>query len=202
MTDFDPYRALGIGRTAEPAAIKAAYRLKVQTAHPDRGGNADDFIAIVRAFGLLADPELRRLFDETGIVDLDSLQAYRRDVTAVLADMFDAAVQQAVASGLKLANVDFIQLMTSAVAKGAGEAQAEARRIDGEIDALTTLAGRIRRNDEKPNLFAERLSAQVTAKGEQRSVLRRRLIVLETAGVELGNYASEVELISALDAAP
>lgn len=202
MTGFDPYLALGIGRGADAGAIKAAYRLRVRTAHPDRGGNAEDFIAIVKAFGLLSDPELRRLFDETGIIDVESLQAFRKDVTTVLADMFDAAVQSAVSSGLPLAKVDFIKLMMAAVAKGAGEAQADARRVDGEIEALGGLAKRIHRNDERPNIFADRLTAQVAAKTEQRATLRRRLMVFETAGVELGNYESEVELISALDVAP
>ena len=61
MTEFDPYLVLGIGRKAEAGAIKAAYKRKVRGAHPDRGGDAADFIAVVKAFGLLSDPELRRI---------------------------------------------------------------------------------------------------------------------------------------------
>ena len=202
MTEFDPYLVLGVGRAAEHGAIKAAYRLKVRGAHPDRGGDPQEFISIVKAFGLLSDPELRRVFDRTGIVDLDGLRSYRRDVTTVLADMFDAAVQSAVASRLKLSAVDFIELMNSAVAKGVAEAQRQATQIDGEIDALTALSRRIRRNDSRQNLFVERLGAQIAARSEQQAAVRRRLLVLETAGVELGNYESDVELITALEAAP
>lgn len=202
MTEFDPYAVLGIGRAAEDGAIKAAYRLKVRGAHPDRGGDPAEFITIVKAFGLLSDPELRRVFDQTGIVDLDGLRAYRRDVATVLADMFDAAVQSAVAAGLKLSSVDFIELMSSAVSKGQAEAQRQARQIDGEIEALTALSKRIRRNDARHNLFVERLAAQVQAKTEQHTTVKRRLLILETASIELGNYESDVELISALEAAP
>lgn len=199
MTEFDPYRVLGLGRTAEASAIKAAYRVKVRSAHPDRGGDAHDFMAVVKAFGLLSDPELRRIYDETGIVDAESLKAYRRDVTTVLADMFDAAVQSAVASRLKLSSVDFIALMTAAVGRGMADAQRQAADVGTQIDALAALAARIRRTDGKQNLFVDRLNAQMQAKNEQHTALRRRILVLETAGVELGNYESDVELISALE---
>src|SRR6185437_690599 len=195
MTEFDPYEVLGIGRSAEHGAIKAAYRLKVRGAHPDRGGNPADFITIVKAFGLLSDPELRQVYDQTGIVDLDGLRAYRRDVATVLADMFDAAVQSAVAAGLKLSSVNFIELMTSAVNKGQAEAQRQSKQIDGEIDALTALSKRIRRNDTQHNIFVERLASQIKAKTEQHSTVTRRLLILETASIELGNYESDVELI-------
>jgi curved DNA-binding protein CbpA len=201
-TAFDPYAVLGVARAASAGAIKAAYRKRVRHSHPDRGGNPEEFIVVVRAFGLLSDPDMRRVFDETGIVDVESLKNYRRDVTAVLADMFDAAVQSAVGAGLKLTQVDFIELMGSAVAKGAAEARAQANRTNDEIEALRALMQRIKRNDQHQNLFVERLNAQVTAKAEQHSAIRRRLLILETATVELGNYESDVELISALETAP
>ena len=202
MTEFDPYSILGLGRSAKQAAIKAAYRERVRHSHPDRGGNSDDFIAIVKAFGLLSDPETRRLFDETGIVDIDGLRNHRRDVAIVLADMFDTAVQTAVGSGLELTGVNFITLMSTAVTKGVAEAQLQSKAIEAEIKALSALTKRIRRNDEHPNLFVERLNAQVQAKTEQHTATRRRLLILETAGIELGNYESDIELISALEVAP
>jgi curved DNA-binding protein CbpA len=202
MTEFDPYNILGLGRSAKQAAIKAAYRERVRHSHPDRGGNSDDFIAIVKAFGLLADPETRRLFDETGIVDVDGLRNHRRDVAIVLADMFDTAVQTAVSSGLELTGVNFITLMSTAVTKGVAEAQLQSKAIETEIKALSALTKRIRRNDDRPNLFVERLNAQVQAKTEQHAAARRRLLILETAGIELGNYESDVELISALEVTP
>ena len=156
----------------------------------------------MKALGLLSDPDLRRLFDETGIVDLESLRTYRRDVTTVLADMFDAAVQSAVASRLKLSTVDFIALMTTAVGKGIADAQRQSAEIGAQIEALASLTSRIRRNDEKQNLFVERLNAQMKARSDEHAAIKRRLLILETAGIELGNYESDVELITALEATP
>lgn len=202
MKPFDPYVLLGVTRSANAAAIKTAYRSQVQTAHPDRGGDPSAFIAIVKAFDLLSDPEARRLYDETGDIDEDAVTSFRRDVAKVLADMFDAAVESAVASGLDLGQVDFVRQMSVAVRTGLAEARGGLGRTDRDIAALGKLEKRIHRKGGGPNLFAERLTAQIEAKTLERAASRRRVLLLETAIVELGNYRSEVELISALEAAP
>jgi curved DNA-binding protein CbpA len=199
---FDPYKILSVAPTATAAAIKTAYRAAVQTAHPDRGGDPHSFIRIVKAFDLLSDPQARRLYDETGDVDENAVASFRRDVTKILADMFDAAVSTAVATGLDLGRLDFVQQMTAAVRSGLVDARAGLGRADRDIAALKKLRQRIRRADAGQNLFSERLEAQIAAKSEQQVQARRRVLLLETSLVELGNYRSEVELISALEKAP
>ena len=136
-----------------------------------------------------------------GEVDDDGVKNFQRDVTVILADMFDAAVASAVATGLRLTSVDFVAQMTVAVKTGAAEARGSLGRTGREIDSLTALRKRIRRNDEKQNLFVERLDAQIAAKTEQHGQLRRRVALLDTAMAELGNYENEVDLIAALEAA-
>jgi curved DNA-binding protein CbpA len=202
MADFDPYQTLGVARTAVPPVIKAAYRTAVQAAHPDRGGDPEKFILIVKAFGLLSDPEARRLYDEGGIVDEDAVKAFRRDVAKILADMFDAAVSTAVATGLDLKRVDFVREMGVAVRTGMTDAKTGLARADRDIAALAELGRRIKREGDGQNIFGDRLSAQVAARTAEQVALRRRVLLMETAIVELGNYRSEVELISALEAAP
>lgn len=58
------YELLGVGNDCEPAELKAAYREKALTEHPDKGGDQDRFDAIYAAFNLLQDPELRLTYDE------------------------------------------------------------------------------------------------------------------------------------------
>src|SRR5688572_3012546 len=123
MTSFDPYQLLGVARAANAQAIKTAYRQRVQVAHPDRGGDPEVFIAVARAFSLLSDPEARKLYDETGIVDENALETLRKDVAVILADMFDAAVATAIATGLGLERVDFVAQMRGAVEAGLAEAR-------------------------------------------------------------------------------
>jgi curved DNA-binding protein CbpA len=202
MKPFDPYVLLGVTRAATAAAIKSAYRMQVQTAHPDRGGDPAAFIAIVKAFDLLSDPQARRLYDETGDIDEDAVTSFRRDVARILADMFDAAVESAVATGLDLTQVDFVREMSVAVRTGLADARGGLGRTDRDIAALGKLERRIHRKGDGPNLFADRLAAQLENKEIEQAAGRRRVLLLETAIVELGNYRSEVELISALEATP
>jgi curved DNA-binding protein CbpA len=202
MKPFDPYVLLGVARTASTAAIKSAYRTQVQTAHPDRGGDPAAFIQIVKAFDLLSDPEARRLYDETGDFDEDAVTSFRRDVAKILADMFDAAVESAVATGLDLTKVDFVKQMSVAVRTGLADARGGLGRTERDIASLGKLKTRIHRRGDGPNLFAERLGAQMENKAIEQAAARRRVLLLETAIVELGNYRSEIELISALESVP
>lgn len=199
MSGFDPYQTLAVDRSADAAAIKAAYRQKARLTHPDRGGDTEAFIVVVKAFGVLSDPDAKRLFDETGTINEDGAKSYRQEVAVILADMFDAAVTTALGLGLPLDRVDFIAQMGSALSNQSAQAEEDCDKLDGEIEALKALRGRIKRQDEKPNLFVSRLNDQVSAKVTTHATARRRLALLETAAAELANYDSEVELFSALD---
>ena len=199
MTTFDPYDLLGVARSANAQAIKTAYRQRVQTVHPDRGGDPEMFIAVARAFSLLSDPEARKLYDETGIVDENALESLRKDVAVILADMFDAAVATAIATGLGLDRVDFVGQMRSAVETGLAEARLSETKAGRDISSLDALRRRVRRHEEGRNLFVDRLSAQIAAKQEANQATRRRIVILEMARTELGNYASEIELVAALE---
>ncbi|MCQ1849761.1 DnaJ C-terminal domain-containing protein [Neorhizobium galegae] len=63
----DPYSLLGVQRNAEPDEIKAAWRAKAKTVHPDQ--NQDDpsatsrFAEIGQAYEVLKDPERRKRYD-------------------------------------------------------------------------------------------------------------------------------------------
>ena len=52
-----------------PADIKKAYRSAAKTLHPDRQGNKDDFQKLNNCHELLADPSMKRLWDQ--LVDRD-----------------------------------------------------------------------------------------------------------------------------------
>lgn len=63
---IDPYEFLGIARDADDERIRAAYRQKAKSTHPDSGGSAEDFLMGQQASEMLLDPERRKFFDETG----------------------------------------------------------------------------------------------------------------------------------------
>lgn len=63
---IDPYAMLEIQRDADDAAIKRAYRKLVKTAHPDCGGDVDQFGRVTASYELLKDPVRRKVYDDTG----------------------------------------------------------------------------------------------------------------------------------------
>lgn len=63
---IDPYALLGIERDADEQAIRSAYRKAAKNAHPDSGGDSEQFSQLQTAFDLLKDPVRRRVYDDTG----------------------------------------------------------------------------------------------------------------------------------------
>ncbi|HZS45686.1 MAG TPA: J domain-containing protein [Blastocatellia bacterium] len=62
----DPYRVLGIPRTASQKEIKSAYRKLARTRHPDvslRPKANQEFSIITEAYRILSDPNLRSRYD-------------------------------------------------------------------------------------------------------------------------------------------
>src|SRR3546814_19752292 len=63
----DPYKTLGVARTADQAAIKAAYRKLAKKYHPDLNPGDPDierrFKEVSAAYDVLGDPDKRARFD-------------------------------------------------------------------------------------------------------------------------------------------
>ena len=62
----DFYAVLELHRDASPDDIKKAYRKLAMKHHPDKGGDADTFKEITKAYETLSDPEKRQTYDEYG----------------------------------------------------------------------------------------------------------------------------------------
>lgn len=67
MPDTDSlYHTLGISKDASVEDIKRAFRKKAKEHHPDKGGDSEIFKKVNDAYGILKDPEKRRIYDLTG----------------------------------------------------------------------------------------------------------------------------------------
>lgn len=57
------YDVLGVDASAGEAEIKAAYKKRALSCHPDKGGNAEEFKAVASAYATLSNPASRREYD-------------------------------------------------------------------------------------------------------------------------------------------
>lgn len=60
------YNTLGVGKSASPEEIKAAYRKLAMKHHPDRGGDQKTFQNITEAYETLSDPDKKAYYDHGG----------------------------------------------------------------------------------------------------------------------------------------
>jgi molecular chaperone DnaJ len=75
MAKRDYYEVLGVGKDADPAAIKKAYRNLAMQYHPDRnpgnGEAAEKMKEVNQAYAVLCDPQKRNLYDTYGHAGLE-----------------------------------------------------------------------------------------------------------------------------------
>ncbi|XP_039611716.1 dnaJ homolog subfamily C member 16 [Polypterus senegalus] len=75
--EFDPYKVLGLSKTASQTQIKKAYKQLAREWHPDKNKNPeaeDMFIKITKSYEVLSSEEKRANYDKYG--DTDDTQAY------------------------------------------------------------------------------------------------------------------------------
>lgn len=60
---MDHYERLGVARDADERAVARAFRRAARDVHPDRGGDAERFLALEEAYRVLSDPVRRRAYD-------------------------------------------------------------------------------------------------------------------------------------------
>ena len=62
----DYYDILGLDKTCSEDELKKAYRKLVLKAHPDKGGDPEEFKSISEAYSVLSDQDKRKLYDQYG----------------------------------------------------------------------------------------------------------------------------------------
>jgi DnaJ-class molecular chaperone len=127
----DPYEVLGLERTADEAAIKAAYRKAAKRHHPDlHPGDAkaaERFKEVNSANDLLSDPEKRTRFD-SGEIDAEGHEVASRG--PYYRDFQEGAGEERYKGSAGFSQDDIAEFMARHFRGGAGGAGLRARGID------------------------------------------------------------------------
>lgn len=172
------YDDLGVAPDATEAQIKAAGRKAQKKAHPDAGGNQEDFQKVTTALSILKDPLKRAKYDATGNVDEMSSEA-REDSEAM--NMVCQLFMQAMIANHNPAAARMIEHMSQG-------AQAQWRKLDqqeAEADAalkkLNAFKARLSRKDDGPDIIGQALNQQIQGYTMQKAQIAHQRAVMTKA---------------------
>lgn len=106
------YQMLGIARDADFFAIKAAYRNKAKSLHPDAGGDPEKFRILKLAHDVLSDGASRAAYDETLGQESEGVIADEQQLRLAVALLFRRVIGQVKDAQLQ----DVVLLMRAAAA--------------------------------------------------------------------------------------
>ena len=84
------YEVLGVSRSADENEIRKAYKKLCLTNHPDKGGSAEEFQKIQKAYEVLSDGSKRSMYDQTGMTEESEMGGMPggMDIGSMFANMF------------------------------------------------------------------------------------------------------------------
>lgn len=141
----DPYSILGVRRNADADEIKAAWRTKAKTIHPDHNRDdpsaTDRFAEIGQAYELLKDPERRRRYDRAADMHQTIMQqrdaaerakAARANAEKVMEELAKAQAARAQSDATKADATKAEPKADAAKAKAQGPASGQAKQQTGK----------------------------------------------------------------------
>ncbi|HEV7253016.1 MAG TPA: DnaJ domain-containing protein [Mesorhizobium sp.] len=186
------YDLLGLDPSATASEVKLAYRLIAKRHHPDLGGDPERFVALTQAYDVLSDAERRKLYDATGRFDAAAADNRQRDVILTLSSALDLVLSK---SRLPIENTDIVGEMRKLVETGRLILTEELAEIEERLASLERARERIKRKDQKENLFVLVIDGQIKTLAEARDSKRRVHDTQSRALDELERYDSVVDVI-------
>jgi hypothetical protein len=184
------YETLGVAKDAAASAIKQAYRKLAKQAHPDVGGNPDDFRALTLAYSTLSDDDKRRHYDETGQTDdrVDTVHARALSVIGGMVDNLSVSINMRD----DLVYDDLAKLLRDALAEQVKSAKSNKTEAEKFVIRATKIAKRFSAKTGE-NYVGNMLERNVGLAKQSVQVAKERLDVLNAASEILADVSFEVE---------
>lgn len=191
----DPYDILGIGRDADDAAIRAAYRRLAKESHPDSGGDAETFVLGQKAQDLLLDPLRRKVFDATGY---DPELADARDIQGLM--LIEKLVNDIVLDEREPGSFDPLEKMRATLINDILKARFHMREMEGHGARVSRHLARLGRGPGT-DVLGYMLRARIEAIATAVQDTAKQIQASERALEMLGDYSYDMDETS-LTAAP
>lgn len=183
----DPYDILGVGRDADDAAIRAAFRRLAKESHPDSGGDAEAFMLCQKAQDLLLDPLRRKVFDATGH-DPDLADA--RDIQGLM--LIEKLVNDIVLDEREPGTFDPLEKMRVTLQADIRKARFHMREMQGHGARVSRHLVRLGRGPGT-DVLGHMLRARIEAIGKAVQDASRQIEATERALEMLGAYSYELD---------
>lgn len=183
------YDDLGVEQDSTLDTIKKAWRKKAREAHPDKGGEKEDFQVIQHAYTVLSDESKRKRYDETGDHDDQPDDAAR--MHEVLIGMFASLVD----SAPTVENHDIIRALRICIYAMNEEQRLAILTTEKRLKKYAGARKRVIRTDngDGRNIFADALEVkindlnrQIAAATEQVEFNLKMLAFVRTYGYQCG----------------
>jgi curved DNA-binding protein CbpA len=183
----DPYQILGVGRDADDAAIRAAFRRLAKESHPDSGGDADAFVLAQKAQDLLLDPLRRKVFDATGY---DPELADARDIQGLM--LIEKLVNDIVLDEREPGTFNPLEKMRATLNGDIRKARFHMREMEGHGARVRRHLSRLGRGPGT-DVLGYMLRARIEAIAKAAQETARQIEASERALEMLGAYSYEMD---------
>ena len=195
------YALLGVDQKATAAAIKAAYRRLVKTAHPDAGGDPEVFVRICQAYEVLSDSKSREEYDLAGHIDEGETLQFQESVLRTMADAFDQVLTVVLhETGGSIEMVAFMDTFRGMIENGLRNWERQDADAKRKLKALHRLHMKIRRAGEEKNLFKAIIERQVEEQSAAMKDIAKNLKIARRVWDESQFYDDVPEFIRAMQA--
>jgi len=136
----NPYKTLGVEKSATQEEIKKAYYKKSMKYHPDKnnGKQSEKFIELNEAYKILMDPATKKEFDETGQVrkKLDKQQAINQILQTVFLEI--------ISKNSNFLEIDIFEAINKSIEYGFNLLDADIQRFEAQKNNFQEMAKRIK----------------------------------------------------------
>jgi DnaJ-domain-containing protein 1 len=172
------YEDLGVDKEATADEIRKAYKKKAMQHHPDKDGDAIEFVKVAKAYEVLADPQRRAEYDKTG--NSSNIEDPAHVVRRTAAEMILQAVEahQIEHAGIIMACSDYVRQVLNNIKQQQTTVEESIKKLESAAKRLKTKNG----EDFMAQVIASHISQkrqQILAGDKQ---IEQSMLILEFLG--------------------